>query len=164
MEKFFINEAIKSKKVVLINDDGKRIGEFYKDEAIKLSKERGFDLVQVSGDEKNASFPLCKMMDYGKMKYEKSKKQIQKAPKEKEIFFHLNTSQHDLETKKKHIKELLKKGVRVKFGIEMRKREKTFAEKARQALKQNVSDFEGMAKWDDIHGADRFLFINIIPL
>ena len=107
--------------------------------------------------------PVCKILDYGKMKYEKSKIKAQKPPKEKEVIFHLNTSSHDLETKTNHVKEFLKKGCRVKFGIEMRRREKQQINTAREIMKKQVANFSGLCKFDDIKESDNSVFVLLLP-
>lgn len=163
MNKVFVNEDIFAKKVVVIDVNGAKIGEMNKFDAIKHAREQGLDLVQIQPPDE-AGRSLCKVMDYGKMKYEQSKHKAAKNVKEKEIFFHVGTAQHDLDTKKNHVKGLLAKGARVKFGIELRRREKQFSEDAKEMLRRCVIDFQGLARWDDIKSSDRFIFVMLQPI
>ena len=162
MNKQFVNEDIYARKVILIDANGLRVGEVFRTEAIRQAQEQGLDLVQIQANDQGP--PLCKILDYGKMKYEQSKQKTQKSPKEKEIFFHLGTSTHDLATKTEHAKELLSKGHKVKLGIEMRRRECQFSNNAKEKLASTVAEFASVARWDDIHSAGRFVFVNLQPL
>lgn len=163
MSKDFVNESIYARKIILIDENGNKVGETFRNDALKRAKDLGLDLVQVNGDERSQS-PICKIMDYGKMKYEKSKIKAQKPQKEKEIMYHTNISSHDLQTKKNHVKEILEKGHKIKFGIETRRRERYTLNDVKEMLKQQVADFVGIAKFNDICVSDKSVFVVLNPI
>jgi translation initiation factor IF-3 len=107
-----INEKITSTEVRVINLEGDQLGIFPLAEALNIAREAGRDLVEVSP---NASPPVCRIMDYGKFKYEQSKKTYQAKKKKhvprvthiKEIKVRPKTEEHDLQFKKRHIKKFL---------------------------------------------------------
>lgn len=113
-----INERIKARRVTLIGSDGKKLGEFLKYDAVDMAKEEGLDLVQVSPDKET---PVCKIMDYGKWKYDqkkKKKKQGQVAnPKTKEIKLKLGIDTHDMNVKISQARKFLSKGDKVKVTV-----------------------------------------------
>jgi translation initiation factor IF-3 len=144
----YMNDQIMSKIVNLIGEDGKKIGECSITDALSIASDKGFDLVQVSKSDK---IPICKLMDYGKLQYKK-KKNCKKAHKEviKEIKFHLNISDHDLETKHRKVKEFLSKKYKIKYVLELRGRNIGKMDQARQKMSDNLKDFEGLATWDKV--------------
>lgn len=94
-------------------------------EALTMAQKRGLDLVEISP---TAKPPVCRIMDFGKYKYEQDRKdrqakKHQSVVKIKEIKFHLNVAEHDFETKMRHAKEFLEEGHRVKFSLFFRGRE-----------------------------------------
>ncbi|MHB1646199.1 MAG: translation initiation factor IF-3 [bacterium] len=124
-KKFDINEEIKAKEVRVVNDEGGQLGIINLADAIKLAKEKSLDLVEVS---KNSTPPVCRIMDYGKFKYEQNKKdQIAKKKQviihTKEIKFRPNTDDHDYNFKLKNIISFLKEGNKVKLTISFKGRE-----------------------------------------
>lgn len=108
--------------------------------ALELAQTAGLDLAEISP---NSNPPVCKILDYGKYKYE-LKKKAQKAKKNqavthlKEIQFRPNTDDHDIEYKVKHIKEFLEEGDKVKVSIRFRGREASHAELGHKLLKQII--------------------------
>lgn len=124
----FSNEKIRSKKVIVINSSGNNIGEMDTKEAILLARSEELDLVQVS--EGRGNLPICKIVNYGKFKYDLSKKEKEVAKKQresiikiKEIKFRPSTSDNDLQTKASKANEFLLDGDRVKVSIIFRGRE-----------------------------------------
>jgi translation initiation factor IF-3 len=109
-------------------------------QALQLAQELGLDLAEISP---NSNPPVCKILDYGKYKYE-LKKKAQKAKKNqvvtqlKEIQFRPNTDDHDIEYKVKHIKEFLEDGDKVKVSIRFRGREASHAQIGHALLKQII--------------------------
>ena len=103
------NEMIRAREVRVIAADGEQLGILQRNEAIALAKEAGMDLVEVSS---NSEPPVCRVMDYGKFKYEQQKKK-QEAKKNqtvvqiKEIKVRPKTDDHDYETKVRHIRRFL---------------------------------------------------------
>jgi len=135
-------------------------------DAIRLAKEKGFDLVEVSPQ---ARPPVCKIMDYGKYKYELSKKAKDAKKKQrvfqlKEMRFRPKTEDHDYTFKMKHLREFLTQGNKVKVFVEFRGREKAhieFGQKILDKLKSDLSDLgEPIAK-SQMEG--RSLTLSFIP-
>ncbi|MBQ5471468.1 MAG: translation initiation factor IF-3 [Treponema sp.] len=120
-----INEMIRVREVRLIDDEGNQKGIVPTVEALKLAKEKDLDLVEVSP---NANPPVCKILDYGKYRFEQEKKlrdakKNQKVLKLKEIRMQPKIGSGDLDTKAKHVQEFLNEGDKVKVTIRFRGRE-----------------------------------------
>jgi translation initiation factor IF-3 len=120
----------------LIDQDGNQVGVVPVKQAIASALEAGLDLVEVSP---NANPPVCKIMDYGRFKYEQTKK-LQEAKKKqttfqvKEIKVRPKTGEHDLMVKIGHIKRFIEKKDKVKVTVLFRGREITLSEQAREIL------------------------------
>ncbi len=120
-----INEQIRVREIRLIDDEGEKNGIISVIEALKLAKERDLDLVEVSP---NANPPVCKILNYGKYRFEQEKRlrdsrKAQKALKLKEIRMQPKIGAGDLDTKAKHVQEFLDEGDKVKVTIRFRGRE-----------------------------------------
>ena len=120
-----INEQIRVREIRLIDDEGGQAGVISTIEALKMAKERELDLVEVSP---NANPPVCKILDFGKYRFEQEKKlraskQNQKVLKIKEIRMQPKIGPGDLDTKAKHVQEFLDEGDKVKVTIRFRGRE-----------------------------------------
>ncbi len=120
-----INERIRVREIRLVDDEGGRNGIIPTIEALKLAKERDLDLVEVSP---NANPPVCKILNYGKYKFEQEKRlrdsrKAQKVLKLKEIRMQPKIGAGDLDTKAKHVQEFLDEGDKVKVTIRFRGRE-----------------------------------------
>ncbi|MCX7914002.1 MAG: translation initiation factor IF-3 [Thermodesulfovibrionales bacterium] len=116
-----VNEMIKASEVRLIDEEGKQIGILPFKEALNIAKERGYDLVEVAP---NATPPVCKIIDYGKYKYQLSKKQTAKKSSDvKDIKIRPHITDHDLSLKAKHIRRFLDDGDKAKVIIYFRGRE-----------------------------------------
>jgi len=116
---------IRVREIRLIDDEGEQKGIVPTIEALKLAKERDLDLVEVSP---NANPPVCKILDYGKYRFEQEKKlreskKNQKVLKLKEIRMQPKIGPGDLDTKAKHVQEFLDEGDKVKVTIRFRGRE-----------------------------------------
>ncbi|MCF8129602.1 MAG: translation initiation factor IF-3 [Deltaproteobacteria bacterium] len=133
-----INEKIRSGKVRLISDDGEQLGILSLEEALSQAKDAGLDLVEVAP---NSDPPVCRVMDYGKFRYEASKK-VQEARKKtrggqmKEIKLRPNTQDHDLGFKIKNLRSFLDKKNRVKVSVFFRGREMAFMKAGDDLLKR----------------------------
>lgn len=119
------NEMIRVREVRLIDDEGNQKGIVPTLEALKLAKEKDLDLVEVSP---NANPPVCKILDFGKYRFEQEKKlreskKNQKVLKLKEIRMQPKIGPGDLDTKAKHVQEFLDEGDKVKVTIRFRGRE-----------------------------------------
>ncbi len=120
-----INEMIRVREVRLIDEEGNQKGIVPTLEALKLAKEKDLDLVEVSP---NANPPVCKILDFGKYRFEQEKKlreskKNQKVLKLKEIRMQPKIGPGDLDTKAKHVQEFLDEGDKVKVTIRFRGRE-----------------------------------------
>lgn len=125
-----MNEAIRVSEVRLISSDGDQLGIMPTREALNIADEEGLDLVEVAP---NASPPVCRIMDYGKYKYQTSKKEQEarkkgKAFQLKEVKFRPHTDEHDLNYKIKNVKKFLDKKARVKLTVMFRGREYAYQE------------------------------------
>ncbi len=124
-KELFINEEIKDAQVRLIGDDGAQLGVMSAKEALKIAEQKDLDLVKIAPQ---ATPPVCKIMDYGKYRFEQTKrdkesKKNQKVIEIKEIRLSLNIDTHDFETKGSHAIKFLKAGNKVKVSIRFRGRE-----------------------------------------
>lgn len=120
-----INENIRAKRVLLIDESGNRMGEFLTKDAISIAEERGMDLVEVSNV---GGTVVCRIADYGKMKYEAKKKESisrknQVQQQMKEIKLRPLTSEHDLKIKVTNIRKFLSQGNKVKVSVQFQGRE-----------------------------------------
>ena len=119
------NRQITAKRVLVIDENGTKLGEMATRDALIKAQERGLDLIEVAP---NARPPVCRFADYGKILYEKKKRNA-KAKKNattitvKEVKFTPSTGDHDFNTKLKHVQKFLRKGDKVKITIRFRGRE-----------------------------------------
>jgi translation initiation factor IF-3 len=131
----------------LIGPDGKQMGVVTIRDAIRMAQEEGLDLVEVSP---NAKPPVCRITDFGKLKYEQSKK-AQAAKKKqtiiqiKEIKLRPRTDVHDLEVKKKRIREFLAEGNKVKVTVRFRGREIVYKDLGLDVLNRIQDEFSEIA-------------------
>lgn len=131
-----INEKIQVREVRLIDEKGEQRGIVATVEALEMARRAGVDLVEVSP---TASPPVCKLLDYGKYRFEQEKKlreakKKQKLVKLKEIRMQPKIEEHDLAFKTKHIAEFLGEGFKVKVTIRFRGRELAHTERGRDVL------------------------------
>jgi translation initiation factor IF-3 len=141
-----INEHIRTYEVRVIDADGKQLGVLTVPVAIEKAKERGLDLVEVSP---TAQPPVCRIMDFGKYKYEISKKAKASKAKQhiikvKEIKFHPKTGENDYNYRLVQAKEFLEKGFKVKATVVFRGREMAHMEFGSRWLKKMVVDLAGI--------------------
>ena len=133
-----VNERIRSKVVRLISADGGQLGIVSLREALEAAKDEGLDLVEVAP---NSDPPVCRVMDYGKFRYQASKK-VQEARKKsrggqmKEIKLRPHTEDHDLAFKVNNLKKFLEKKHRVKVTVFFRGREMAYINAGEEMLKR----------------------------
>ena len=121
-------------------------------EALKLAQQQGLDLVEISP---NADPPVCRIMDFGKFRYNESIKQ-KRARKQsvvhsrtvKEIKFHANVADHDYHTKVGHVRKFLEKGHKVKLSLQFRGRENAHRELGFQVVQRVIQDCEDLSAVD----------------
>jgi len=145
---FRINEQIKAREVRLINQDAKMVGVVGIDEALKMAQDVDLDLVEVSP---NVTPPVCKIANFGKMKYELQKKAAdakkkQKVVEVKEVKMTINIGKGDYDTKIRHTKEFIEKGNKVKISIRMKGREITHQDLAEKMMQNILKETEEFAK------------------
>ncbi len=119
------NNRIRAREIRLIDEQGAQVGIVALRDAIQMAEERGFDLVEVAP---NAVPPVCRIMDYGKFRYEQSKKERearkhQKQVELKEVRLKPKTDDHDIDVKAKQARKFLLGGDKVKFTLRFRGRE-----------------------------------------
>jgi len=122
-----INHRIRVPEIRVIADEGEQLGVLPTHEALRIAEERGLDLVEISP---RAFPPVCRIMDYGKYKYEEAKKKQQARKRAstvetKEIKFRPKTEEHDMAFKVKHIRRFLEEGNKVRLAVVFRGREIT---------------------------------------
>lgn len=125
-----INDEIRAREVRLVDEEGEQLGLFNLMDAIKLAEDKGLDLVEIAP---GAKPPVCKTMDYGKHKYEQSKKEKEVKKKQKtisvkEVKLRLNIEENDFMTKARNAIRFLEDGDKVKVTIMFRGREITHSE------------------------------------
>ena len=133
-----VNGQIRVREIRLIDDEGEQKGIVPTLEALKMAKDRDLDLVEVSP---NANPPVCKILDFGKYRFEQEKKlrdskKNQKVLKLKEIRMQPKIGSGDLDTKAKHVQEFLNEGDKVKVTIRFRGRELAHTELGFDVLKE----------------------------
>jgi translation initiation factor IF-3 len=142
-----INERIRAPRVRLIGVDGSQLGIFNTADALRIADEQNLDLVEVAP---NGDPPVCRIMDYGKYKYEEAMK-AKKARKHqttvqiKEIKFRPKIDKHDYETKKRHVVRFLEAGAKVKITIMFRGREMVHPERGLTILQQLAGELRDLA-------------------
>ncbi|MBS1301574.1 translation initiation factor IF-3 [Loktanella sp. SALINAS62] len=137
-----INDRIRGGDIRLIGAEGENVGVVSPDRALAMAEEAGLDLVEISP---NASPPVCKIMDFGKYKYETQKKEAEARKKQKiieikEIKFRPNTDDHDYGVKMKNVYKFLENGDKVKITLRFRGREMAHQELGRQLLERVAED------------------------
>lgn len=160
------NRQIRSREVRVIGAEGQQVGILPTEEALALAAEQGLDLVEVAP---NAEPPVCRVMDYGKYKYEQQKKQQEARKKQtvvqiKEIKVRPKTDDHDFETKVKHIRRFLDEGDRCKVTVFFRGREIVHKDRGEMILTRVVQAVEDIAKVEQEPRAEgRTLFLLLAP-
>lgn len=161
------NEQIRAREVRVIGADSEQLGILGRNEAIALAKEHGLDLVEVAA---TADPPVCRIMDYGKFKYETQKKKQEAKKRQtivqiKEIKVRPKTDDHDFETKVRHIRRFLDDGDRVKVTVFFRGREIVHKDRGVAILERIISDVKESGKVEQEPKAEgRTLQMLLTPL
>lgn len=143
-----VNREIRAPKVRVINQAGEQLGVLSLYEALGLADEAGMDLVEISPA---AAPPVCKIMNYGKYRYdqtkrEKENKKAQHQIKVKEVKIKPNIGEHDLVTKMRHAREFISEGNKVKITCTFRGREMVHPEFGEKIMKRMCDDLEDIAQ------------------
>ncbi len=142
-----MNFNIRVPQIRLIASDGKQLGIFATDGAIKMAQEEGLDLVEI---DPNSKPPVCKVMDYGKYKYTLQKKQHENKKRQvivhvKEIKVRPNIDEHDMEFKLRHVRRFLGDKDKAKITVQFRGREMQHIDRARDILNRFLKGTEDVA-------------------
>ena len=143
-----VNDEIAVPKVRLIDADGEQVGVVSIEEAMQIAEEAGLDLVEVAGQ---AQPPVCKVLDYGKMKYESQKKKSEARKKQKvieikEIKMRPMIDQHDYDVKVRNMRRFLEDGDKVKVTIRFRGRELAHQDLGLKLLDRVKEEIDELAK------------------
>ena len=135
-----INEQIRDKEVRLISADGEQLGIMSSRDAMKLAQEAELDLVKIAP---GAKPPVCKIIDYGKYKYEQTRKE--KTVEIKEVRLSPNIDTNDLNTKVNNAKKFISKGNKVKVTLRFRGREMAHVQQSKHILDDFAKQLEDVA-------------------
>ena len=141
-----INEQIRLTPIRVVNYDGEMLGVIPTVEAMNLAREAGLDLVEVAPNERP---PVCRIMDFGKFKYQQKKRQSGKPPHQtqiKEIRLRPKTGDHDIEFKVKRARDFLSHKDKVKINIFFRGRENAHHDRGREVLDEVILQLQDVAK------------------
>lgn len=143
-----VNDRIRSDEIRLIGAEGENVGVVTPARAMEMADEAGLDLVEISP---NAAPPVCKIMDFGKYKYETQKKEAEARKKQKiieikEVKFRPNTDINDYDVKMRNVFKFLEGGDKVKVTLRFRGREMAHLNLGRELLERVAVDIEGFGK------------------
>lgn len=161
-----INEEIQSSQVRLVDEDGEMVGVVDFDEALNRAKSAGLDLVEVSPD---AEPPVCKILDFGRFKFEQKRKQNdgkkkQKTVQVKEIKLRPTIDKHDYDVKMRSIVKFIGQGNKVKITLRFRGREITHSDIGMSVMERILADTEEIAKTELTPRMDgRQIIMVIVP-
>jgi len=135
-----VNNQIKLSQIRLIDENGQNLGVVETNKALEIAREKGLDLIEIAP---NVRPPVCRIMDYGKYQYQKSREERQQKTKQKKIEIKgvrisLRTGQHDLEVKVKQANKFLDRGHKVKIEMILRGREKALLAIAKEKLNKFI--------------------------
>ena len=147
-EQHRINDKIRAEEVRVVAGDGEQIGVQSLDQALALATEKQLDLVEIAP---KASPPVCKLIDYGKYKYQLQKKESEAKKNQsdnavKELKIGYRTDIGDIKTKLNQARSFLSNGNKVKFSMRFRGREKAFVHLGREKLQELVGQLSDVAK------------------
>ncbi len=159
-----INEQIRDKEVRLIGENGEQLGIMSSREAMQLAREAELDLVKIAP---TAKPPVCKIIDYGKYRYEQARKEKEAKKKQKvieikEVRLSPNIDTNDLNTKTSAARKFLEKGDKVKVTLRFRGREMAHMSKSRHILDdfaQALSDIAVVDKPSKVEGRSMVMFL-----
>lgn len=160
----FINEQIRDKEVRVVGEDGEQLGVMSSRDAMKLAEEAGMDLVKIAP---TAKPPVCKIVDYGKFKYEQARKDKEARKKQrtieiKEIRLSPNIDTNDLNTKIGAARKFISKGDKVKITLRFRGREMAHMSNSRHILidfANALSDIAVVEKAPKVEGRSMTMFL-----
>lgn len=159
-----INEQIRAKEVQIIDDEGKKIGPISIHEALDIAYDKKLDLVLVAP---NAEVPVCKLMNYGKYKFEQAKREKEAKKKQKtfelkEIRITPNIEEHDFGFKCKNARKFIEDGNKVKITVRFRGRELNYVKQGETALNRFIEELSDVAtseKKPILEGKNMFIIL-----
>lgn len=159
-----VNEKIRAREVRLIDSNGDQLGVKTRNEALEIAGKRNLDLVLVAP---NAKPPVCRIMDYGKYRFEQQKKDKEARKKQKvinvkEVRFTPGIGDHDFETKLKNARKFLEKGDKVKAAVRFRGRAITHKELGKEVLDrfaEEVKDLGTVETKPKMEGRNMFMMV-----
>ena len=163
-QELLINEKIRAREVQLIGENGEKFGVLSLDEALDKAAEARLDLVLVSPGTKP---PVCKLMNYGKYKFEQAKKEKESRKNQKtfdlkEIRVTPNIEKHDFEFKAKNVRKFIEDGNKVKITVRFRGRELNYVKMGEETLNEfieNLSDIATVEKKPLLEGKNMFIIL-----
>ena len=164
MKEMQINEQIRDREVRVISSTGEQLGIMSAKDALKKAEEKNLDLVKIAP---TAKPPVCKIMDYGKYRFEQAKREKEarknhKVVEIKEIRLSLNIDTHDFQTKVNHAEKFLKAGNKVKVSIRFRGREMAHPELGLTSMEkfaEACSEFSSIEKPAKLEGRQMLMFL-----
>lgn len=147
-----INDRIRAPEIRLIGAEGENVGVVTPARALRMAEEAGLDLVEISP---NADPPVCKIMDFGKFKYEQQKRESEARKKQKtievkEVKFRPNTDTHDYDVKMRNVFRFLEAGDKVKVTLRFRGREMAHQNLGRELLERVAADVKEIGKVENM--------------
>lgn len=163
-----VNESIRAKEVRLIDSNGEQLGIKSREEALEIAQARNLDLVLVAP---NAKPPVCRIMDYGKYRYEQQKKEKEARKKQrviniKEVRFTPVIGDHDFNTKLRSARKFIENGDKVKATVRFRGRAITHKELGREVLERLAEELKDIAIVETkakMEGRHMFMMLSPIP-
>ena len=160
-----INEETRDREVRVVDQNGEQLGVMSSRDALALAEERQLDLVKIAPQ---ARPPVCKLMDYGKYRFEQSKKERefrknQKVITVKEVRLSATIEDHDVDVKFKNAVKFLKEGNKVKVTIRFRGRQITHSDIGRQVMNEfaeRIKEYGTVDKAPQIEGRNMSMFIS----
>lgn len=162
-----INEEIRDKEIRVITDDGEQLGIMSSSQALKLAEERALDLVKIAPQ---GNPPVCKIMDYGKYRFEMQKRQKDARKNQRVVTLHevqlsVTIEEHDLGVKAKKAREFLKDDDRVKVSIRFRSRQIAHPEIGRAVMEKFAASLTDVAKVERMPKLEgRNMIMILVPL
>lgn len=159
-----MNERIRAREARVVGSDGEQLGIMSVREALELAREQELDLIEVSP---NSTPPVCKIMDYGRYKYEQSKREKDQAKTQrglemKTVRIRPSTDDHDLQTKANTARKFLEEGRKVKFNMLFRGREQAYQDLAARKLLRMAEGLSDVSELERSPSMDGRMMIMIL--
>ena len=164
-----INEQIRDREIRLVDADGSQLGVMPLQKARELAEQRNLDLVKIAPQ---ATPPVCKIIDYGKFRFEQSKREKEQRKNQrtveiKEVRLSLNIDTHDFETKRNHAVRFIGEGNKVKASIRFRGREMGHPELGQEIMRrfaESMADVANVEKPAKLEGRTMLMFLAPKPV